>query len=240
MTFEIEFVMIRLCPVPDGTGFLLKRYFKNLLSREVFERVALNLKLSKIKLGFPKKVVWLFIILFIFFSFLGYYPSLSIPPIKHSKVLAQVLEQKGEVVSTSFSKPLNLPHPGYLSTRFSAWHPGVDIATGLGMPVHPITDGEVTEVGRNFFGLGNYVEVLHQNGFKSKYAHMGKLYVKLGQIITSDNTLGEVGLTGRTSGPHTHLEITHDGSYINPQTVLPPIPDFPASRGEPKLDLAKK
>lgn len=160
-------------------------------------------------------------------SLLGYYPTFSIPPIKQAEVFAQAQEQKGEVIPTSFSKPFSLPHPGYLSTRFSAWHPGIDIATGLGMPIHPITNGEVTDVGHDIFGLGNYVEVLHENGFKSKYAHMDKIYVKAGQKVSSDNTLGEVGLTGHTSGPHTHLEITHNGEYVNPQNLLPEIPDFP-------------
>ena len=136
-------------------------------------------------------------------------------------------KQKGEIIAQNFSKPLVLPHPGYLSTRFSSWHPGVDIATGLGMPIHPIIDGEVSEVGRDLFGLGNFVEVTHQNSFKSKYAHMGKVYVKVGDKITQENSLGEVGLTGHTSGPHTHLEITHNGNYIDPQALLPEIPAIP-------------
>jgi len=168
-----------------------------------------------------KKLIYIF---FILFSLLGYYPNFGIPPVKKSLIQASALEQKGEIIASSFSKPLSLPHPGYLSTKFSSWHPGVDIATGLGMPIHPIIEGEVSGVGRDFFGLGNFVEVLHQDGFKSKYAHMGKIYAKVGQKVNSDNILGEVGLTGFTSGPHTHLEITHNGGYIDPQTILPEIP----------------
>lgn len=160
-------------------------------------------------------------------SLLGYYPNFGIPPVKQSLVRASTQEQKGEIVASSFSQALVLPHPGFLSTKFSKWHPGVDIATSLDMPVHPITEGEVSEVGRDFFGLGNFVEVLHQNGFKSKYAHLGKVYVKVGQKINSDNILGEVGLSGSTSGPHTHLEITKNGDYIDPQTLLPQIPAMP-------------
>lgn len=148
---------------------------------------------------------------------------------KRSLAHASYQEQQGEIIARSFSRAPVLPHPGYLSSRFSTWHPGIDIATGLGMPIHPITEGEITVVGRDFFGLGNFVEVSHENGFKSKYAHMGKIYVKVGQKVTSENTLGEVGLTGNTSGPHTHLEITRDGSYIDPQPLLPEIPDMPVS-----------
>lgn len=154
---------------------------------------------------------------------------MAIPPVKRSLAKAAAQEQTGEVIAKSFSKPLVLPHPGYLSTRFSSWHPGIDIATGLGMPIHPIVDGEISEVGRDFWGLGNFVVVAHENGFRSKYAHMGRIYVKVGQKVTSENTLGEVGLTGNTSGPHTHLEVTLNEKFINPQTLLPEIPNMPAA-----------
>lgn len=95
------------------------------------------------------------------------------------------------------------------------------------MPIHPILDGVVEEVGRDIFGLGNYIVITHESGFKSKYAHLGKIYVKAGDKVTSENFLGEVGLTGHTSGPHTHLEITKDGNFLDPQKILPEIPDMP-------------
>lgn len=198
--------------------------YKKLLPKIVAEWDALTSKLSKNKPRFHQWFARLAIIPFILVTLLGYYPTFNIPPVQRSIVKAAVLEQTEEVIAKSFSKPLVLPHPGYLSTRFSTWHPGIDIAAGLGMPIHPITDGTISEVGRNFFGLGNFVEVTHQNGFKSKYGHMGKIYAKKGDQVTSENTLGEVGLTGHTSGPHTHLEITLNGSYIDPTTLLPEIP----------------
>ncbi len=167
-------------------------------------------------------------------TFLGYYPTFAIPPLKYSQIEASYKttgqEQKAEIIAQSFSKPLILPHPGYLSTRFTSWHPGIDVATGLGMPIHPIIDGKVLEVSRDFFGLGNYVVVTHEKGFQSKYCHMGKIYVKAGDKVTSENILGEVGLTGHTSGPHTHLEITQNGKYVDPQALLPELPDMPATR----------
>lgn len=193
----------------------MQKQVKNLLPGRVF-----------IKPGFPKKAAWLTILLLISLTFGGYYPNFGIPPIKKSQVLAKVPEEKGEIISVSFSKPLILPHPGYLSTRFSLFHPGIDIATGLGMPIRPITNGEIAEAGFNIFGLGNYVSVLHENGFKSKYAHMGKVFVKLGDKVSSEDILGEVGLTGRTSGPHTHLEITLNGNFVDPQKLLPEISEL--------------
>lgn len=165
-----------------------------------------------------------FVIILIFLTLLGYHPTFGIPPIKRSSVLAQQMQESGEVIAQSFSKPLVAPHIGYLSTKFSYFHPGIDIASGLGMPIHPIIDGVIEETGRDIFGLGNYVVVSHEKGFKSKYAHMGKIYAHVGDKVTSENILGEVGMSGRTSGPHTHLEITLDGKYIDPQKLLPEFP----------------
>lgn len=232
MTFEPEAGNIRTCHNQlHDHGFVLKNQNKNLLPKVIFNRVALIWKLSKIKLRFPLRFIRLAIITLILPTLLGYYPTLAIPPIKHSQALAsnQVAgqEEKGEVIAKSFSKPLILPHPGYLSTRFSSYHPGIDIATGLGMPIHPIIDGEVTEVSRDLFGLGNFVVVTHQNGFQSRYGHMGRIFVKAGDKTTQENILGEVGLTGRTSGPHTHLEVMLNGKYIDPQALLPEISAMP-------------
>lgn len=205
----------------------MKRQIKNLLPRIIFDREALNHKLSKITPRFPKRFQWAIIVLFIVFTFGGYYPVLSNPPIIQHVARAQTDQQSAEVIAKSFSRPLILPHPGYLTTEFSTWHPGIDIATGLGMPIHPILDGIVLEAGFDIFGLGNYVTIEHQNGFVSKYAHMGKIFVKKGDTVTDTTLLGEVGLTGHTSGPHTHLEITLHGHYVDPQKLLPEIPNLP-------------
>lgn len=208
----------------------MKRQIKNLLPKIISEGAAPIQILSKIKPRFAFQVKWLIIIFFTLVTFLGYYPSFTIPPVKQRQTLAEnheQNEQKGEIISRSFSKPLILPHPGFLTTRFSTRHPGIDIAAGLSMPIHPIIDGLVLEKGFDIFGLGNYVLISHQNGFRSKYAHLGKIFVKAGDQITSDNILGEVGLSGHTSGPHTHLEITLNGNYVDPLKLLPEIPDMP-------------
>ena len=212
----------------------MKKEGKNLLPKKVYRRVARNLKLSKISPKVPNRVrglsqllsrATLISLIVLFFS--TYYPAFAFPPIKSSTVLAEVNIQDDEIITTSFPQPVTLPHPGYLSSHFSSWHPGVDIASGLGMPIHPITIGLVREVNFSFWGYGNHVVISHDNGFKSLYAHMGRVFVKKGQQITSDDILGEVGLTGYTTGPHTHLEISYQDKNIDPLTILPPIPDMP-------------
>lgn len=164
---------------------------------------------------------------FAFFA-LGYQPILAIPPIKKSVVLAQFTQEQS-INAASFSESFQLPHPGYISTYYSKWHPGIDIATGLGMPVHPILKGVVSDVSYGLWGLGHTITIEHEQSLKSVYGHLGRMFVKIGDTVTRDSGLGEVGLTGHTSGPHTHLEVLKDGHYINPQTILPPLPDLAVS-----------
>jgi murein DD-endopeptidase MepM/ murein hydrolase activator NlpD len=162
----------------------------------------------------------------------GYQPVWGIPPIRQSQVHASN-SQVIQITAQSFSTKPQLPHPGYLSTRYSTWHPGVDIATGLGMPIRPILTGRVTEATFSFWGLGHYVTVEHELGYKSTYGHMGRIYVKPGDVVNESTILGEVGLTGNTSGPHTHMELTRNGQYINPEAILPKIPSWNEYSGIP-------
>jgi murein DD-endopeptidase MepM/ murein hydrolase activator NlpD len=120
-----------------------------------------------------------------------------------------------------------LPHTGYITTPFSSYHPGIDICIGLGMPIKPIANGVVTEAGYNIWGLGLMVEVDHGNGYKSTYSHMGKIFVTKGKEVRIDDLLGEVGMTGHTTGPHTHLELSYAGRKIDPRPLLPELRNYP-------------
>ena len=158
---------------------------------------------------------------------LNYEPTLNFPP-KPITVKAQETASQSAIVSPSaLPVQFQLPHPGYLSTSYSHYHPGVDIATGYGMPIKPISKGTISSAGLNFWGLGLVVEVTHEGGYKSLYAHMGRIYVTVGQVVDENTLLGEVGLTGNTSGPHTHLELFKDDVRINPVALLPSIRQYP-------------
>lgn len=157
---------------------------------------------------------------------LDYQPTLAFPPVKRNVVYAEIVQEQSVSVESS-PVVFQLPHPGYITTRFAGYHPGIDLCSGLGMPIKPISKGTVVETGYNFFGLGLVVEVEHEGGYRSLYAHMGKIYVNKGQVVDSEDYLGEIGMTGHTSGPHTHLEITKDGKKIDPLTILPEIRNYP-------------
>lgn len=69
-------------------------------------------------------------------------------------------------------------------------------------------------------GYGYMVEVNHGNGFKTKYAHMNKIYVKKGDEVKFNTALGEVGSTGRSTGPHLHYEILYNGVPVDPMPFI--------------------
>lgn len=220
--------------------FFLKR--KNLLPTKLVDGVALKTSVSKIQLSrlrgwrklrrFTKLPKFSRTVLggLLLFYLLGYQPTIAFPPITKAIAQTPVLQEQS-IEGLRLSQPFNLPHPGYLTTKFSSWHPGIDIAVGLGTPVRSIIQGVVSEVSWGFFGLGHYVVIEHEQGFKSTYGHMGKIFVKKGDEVGTSSILGEVGMTGRTSGPHTHLEITKNGRFVNPEALLPPISNWPAFGG---------
>ena len=113
-------------------------------------------------------------------------------------------------------------------------HHGVDYAAPTGTPVVAIGDGRVTSAGWNG-GMGNYVEIRHNNIYSSCYGHLsrygrgvrGGARVKQGQII------GYVGSTGLSTGPHLDFRVKKYGSYVNPLTI-----DYP--RGEPVGEECKE
>jgi murein DD-endopeptidase MepM/ murein hydrolase activator NlpD len=103
---------------------------------------------------------------------------------------------------------------------YNIFHPGIDIRAPRGSEIHPIAAGVVKLVLTEKYGYGKHVEIDHLDGHESLYAHMDKILVEQGQKVTTDTVLGEVGLTGHTTGPHLHLEIRQDGRMVNPLTYL--------------------
>lgn len=124
------------------------------------------------------------------------------------------------VVETNHSITYPLAKPLGVSQGFSVFHPGMDIRAPLGTEIYPVISGKVSLVARSKYGYGHYVEVTHSDGKVSLYAHMGKIYVEEGDEVTTASALGQVGMTGRTTGPHLHLEIMNQGKKINPMNVI--------------------
>ncbi len=107
-----------------------------------------------------------------------------------------------------------------ISQSFYALHPGLDIRAPRGSDVLAIEPGLVTKVANEKYGYGRRVEITHEDGKVSLYAHLDKIEVYEGDLVTAETKIGEIGLTGRTTGPHLHLEVHLDGRALNPLTEL--------------------
>lgn len=113
-------------------------------------------------------------------------------------------------------------HYGSRSDPFNgkrARHKGMDLSSRTGNKIKIKAKGKVI-VSEFHKGYGNLVVVDHGNGFQTKYAHLNKIYVKKGDYLEYDDTLGEVGTTGRSTGPHLHYEVLYMGKNVDPMPFL--------------------
>lgn len=125
--------------------------------------------------------------------------------------------------------PSRLPLEGQISSRFGArrdpvsgarrFHHGVDIAAAEGTPIGAVNEGTVIFSGRQG-GYGNTVVIEHADGRQSRYAHADQLLVKKGDAVRSGQIVATVGSTGRSTGPHLHLEVSENGRRIDPLRAL--------------------
>jgi murein DD-endopeptidase MepM/ murein hydrolase activator NlpD len=97
-------------------------------------------------------------------------------------------------------------------TRF---HKGLDLAAPEGMKVAAALPGTVLAAGYES-GYGNTVTIQHAGGIQTKYGHLASINVKAGDVIASQSTLGTVGNTGHSTGPHLHFEVTRMGNPVDP------------------------
>jgi murein DD-endopeptidase MepM/ murein hydrolase activator NlpD len=108
--------------------------------------------------------------------------------------------------------------------RRAAMHNGIDFKGPYGSPIYAAAMGEVTFAGWKG-GYGRTVEVTHTNGIVTRYAHLARITVKKGQSIDAGATLGGLGSSGRSTGPHLHFEVRINGRAVNPRPFLETAPD---------------
>jgi murein DD-endopeptidase MepM/ murein hydrolase activator NlpD len=132
-----------------------------------------------------------------------------------------------QVVTTSPIGPVRFfrPVPGAIGDRFGwippgRWHTGLDFPEPKGTPIHAGGVGVVSFAGFNTGGYGNLVVITHRLGFESWYAHMSVIAASVGQRVSGGMTIGYVGSTGRSTGPHLHFEVRHFGTPIDPTPYL--------------------
>ncbi len=101
-------------------------------------------------------------------------------------------------------------------TRVRTMHQGIDFAGPLGTPVYATGDGVVIEAGYSFSGYGYQVIIDHGFGYKSRYAHLNKVFVKVGEKVKRAEMVGELGSSGKSTGPHLHYEVILRNNTVNP------------------------
>ncbi len=111
---------------------------------------------------------------------------------------------------------------GYRSDPFTgarAMHEGLDFVAETGTPVVAAAAG-VVAVSEQQNDYGNIVEVDHGNGLSTRYAHLSKRLVKVGDVVFKGHQVGEVGSTGRSTGAHLHFEVRNQGQPLDPAKFL--------------------
>jgi hypothetical protein len=98
-------------------------------------------------------------------------------------------------------------------------HEGIDISNRVGAPVITPADGLITNIGREW-GFGKILVVSHGFGFTTRYAHLHRINVKVGQKVKRGQKVAEIGNTGRSTGPHLHYEVMVNGVPVNPMKYI--------------------
>lgn len=120
------------------------------------------------------------------------------------------------------------PTTGVLTSKFggrkisigSSNHKGIDIGNAAGTQIVAADGGQVIFAGKNG-GYGNFVAILHDSGAVTRYAHMRKILVEVGQRVAQGQPIGEMGRTGTATGNHLHFEILPDGeTWVDPVSLL--------------------
>lgn len=112
------------------------------------------------------------------------------------------------------------PTSGIISQGFRWYHRAMDIANKLIPPILAADSGRVVASGWTTGGYGNRIIIDHGNGFTTLYGHLSRIYVEAGQNVKKGDQIGQMGSTGRSTGPHLHFEIKKNGGFLSPFDFL--------------------
>lgn len=126
----------------------------------------------------------------------------------------------GFVGSTAFVWPVANGAHVLSGFDFTSYHLGIDIAAVQGTTVYASDSGTVIYAGWIDGGYGNMIEIDHNNGYATVYAHLSSIGVSCGSNVYGGTPIGQAGSTGKSTGAHLHFEVRYFSSFINPWQVL--------------------
>jgi murein DD-endopeptidase MepM/ murein hydrolase activator NlpD len=182
----------------DGTPLTIS-FAKAELEKIRFERRALTKKLKSCELN--EKCI------------LAEMEVISVPPVDP---LQQEIQFKRPIkgrITSGFGMRL---HPLEHTEKV---HQGIDLAGEIGDPVKAASSGRVTFAGVQRV-YGNIIIIQHSENLSSAYGHLSAMNVEVGESVTSGQIIGEVGMSGNSTGPHLHFEIRENGEPVNPIKYL--------------------
>ncbi len=103
--------------------------------------------------------------------------------------------------------------------RWGRLHAGTDFAGPIGTPIYATADGVVTHASWSS-GYGRLIKIQHEFGIETRYAHLNAMRVSVGQRVSRGDRIGDMGNSGRSTGPHLHYEVRVGGSPVNPMTYI--------------------
>ena len=122
------------------------------------------------------------------------------------------------------------PCAGYITSNYGyrqnpfddtsrQFHTGLDIGAAFGTPIRAAMAGRVVQTGFDE-SFGNYVVITHHSGYRTLYAHMNVIRTKAGAYVETGERIGDVGVTGVTTGPHVHFTVYKNGVTVNPRALM--------------------
>lgn len=99
-------------------------------------------------------------------------------------------------------------------------HRGVDLRGATGTPVYATASGVALMAGYCDRGTGNCVVIEHPYGWRSQYFHMNAVHIRAGQTVEQGEHIGDIGSTGRSTGPHLHFQLGREGEAVDPMTLI--------------------
>lgn len=135
------------------------------------------------------------------------------------KIIVRGTKNPSVVAAMALASPSRGAVSSKFGMRWGRMHEGIDIAANSGTPIYAALDGVVTYA-RWEEGYGNLIKLKHKNNVETLYGHCSRIIVSEGDTIKKGDKIGEVGSTGKSTGPHLHFEVRVNGAAKNPIDYL--------------------